>query len=255
MFNSRFAHKYSLLFLSAMTAIALNVNAASVDNYNVGLAYTPVLSVPGAKVRTTGNIEYLLLELQSINNITGLSVDAAISNIENNTVDAWFGVLPEGLNLPDNIKVKDLNWSASPMVIMRSDTDISSWDDIRGRSVCISKDSRYVGELGSRFGAVEDIYPTVTDALLALRIGQCDATLQEEDFVKQLLEYPEWQKFSASLQPYKQVNLVGMQLAENNELQSLFSLFAVDEVKEAVKQQARDIAFEVYLDQTVPDCH
>jgi hypothetical protein len=26
-------------------------------------------------------------------------------------------------------------------------------------------------------------------------------------------------------------------------------------LRAAVKQQARDIAFEVYLDQTVPDCH
>lgn len=235
--------------------VASAVDTVSDSDIKIGLTLLPQMSIPGAKVRTSGAIELLAVDRAEINNLSLVDANSAIKKLKNNEINAWVGVLKTDVNLPGFLAVNELDWSVSPVVIMRTDSDIKSWQDIRNRSVCISKDNRFIGELEQHYGAIESIYPTVTDALLALRTGACDATLQEEDFVNELLNYPEWQKFSARLQPYKNVNLVELQLADNVYDQQLTKLFDTAELRSLVKYQAKDIAFEVYLDQTVPDCH
>lgn len=249
--------KYSYILVFFLTLLGLGtVNAKSVDNdFKLGLSYLPQASLPGEKVRTPGHIEILAVDENEAIDLRLVNNKNVTSQLKDGEINAWVGVLDSSTQLPDWVVVNNLNWSASPVAIMRTDTDIKSWQDLRNRTVCISKDNRYIGELEHLYGAIEDIYPTVTDALLALRIGQCDASLQEEDFVAELLSYPEWQKFSNKLEPYKNVNLIELHLAKGFDNQLLNSVFGLDNIHSLVRNQARDIAFEVYLDQTVPDCH
>src|SRR3546814_17324540 len=84
-------------------------------------------------------------------------------------------------------------------VLFRS--DIKSWQQLKGRTVCLSEGGRYVGALTRQYGAVEIVFKAPADSLLALRTGGCDAAVHDDVMLKELLKLPEWKKFSASLPP------------------------------------------------------
>lgn len=146
------------------------------------------------------------------------------------------------------------------MVIMRTDTDILQWQHVKGRNVCVSQNSRYVGWLDSRYGALERVYPAVADALLALRTGECDAAIHDDVLLDELLNLPEWQKFSARLVADNSYELRWLLTNPQPKLAAYLQQTALTWKKQGLWQtwnqgRARDIAFEVYLDQVVTDCH
>jgi polar amino acid transport system substrate-binding protein len=232
--------------------------SAAGDGWSLGVAEVPAPRPPGAKVRTTVRIEVLAGQLgRGAAPLQAVSSEQAARQVAGGALDAWVGVWSGDDSPPEGVRVSRLAWSAGPMAIMRTDTDIHAWSDLSGRTVCLSADGRVPGELSARFGAIEQIYASAADALLALRIGQCDAAVQDEDFMKQLLTFPEWRKFSAQLAPYRQQALT--RLVRDDLLAprkaAVRQATSPERLRELAHQQARDIAFEVYLDQTVPDCH
>ncbi|WP_368639181.1 transporter substrate-binding domain-containing protein [Castellaniella ginsengisoli] len=233
--------------------------SASGDGWRLGVAEVPAPQAPGAKVRTPVRIEVLAGQLgEGGAPLQAVAAGQAAQQLAEDALDAWVGVWPEeSASLPAGVRAAALDWSAAPMAIMRTDTDIHAWSDLSGRTVCLSADGRSGGELAARFGAIEQIYASATDALLALRIGQCDAAVQDEDFLKQLLTFPEWKKFSSQLAPYRTQKLT--RLLRDDLPASLKAAVrratSQERLRELARQQARDIAFEVYLDQAVPDCH
>lgn len=228
------------------------------DGLRVGIARVPAAPVPGAKVRTPVELEALLVR-PGAGHAAPQQVPAeqAAERIRAGQLDAWVGAWPSQSPVPAQLRRVVLDRSASPMAIMRTDTTIRQWSDLKGRTVCVAADGRYSGELAERYGAIEQSYPSATDALLALRTGQCDATVQDEGFLRELLKFPEWRKFSASLAPYRHQDLVRLVRADLPAAQrSILGRETGPAVLQAAaKKQAQDIAFEVYLDQTVPDCH
>ena len=240
------------------SALAADTAPAAGDGWRLGVADVPEPQVPGAKVRTPVRIEVLAGQMgQGSAPLQQVAADQAVQQLAEGALDAWVGVMSSAADVPSGVRRTALAWSAAPMAIMRTDTDIHDWSDLSGRTVCLSKDGRVSGELSARFGAIEQIYASATDALLALRIGQCDAAVQDEDFLKQLLAFPEWKKFSAQLAPYRQEPLTRLMRADLPAPRKTAVQQATSPVRlrELVHQQAQDIAFEVYLDQTVPDCH
>lgn len=256
--------------LAAAPAAQVSAVASAV---RLGVAYLPPPSLPGAKARTPERIEALLAQLDpgptregraarrgeplaGTGDATGtrpqaMSPDEAIQALQQGRVDAWAGVLPADQAVPAGLLARPLPWSVAAMAILRTDTDIHAWRDLAGRTVCLSQESRHVDRVSARYGAIEQIYPAAADALLALRIGACDAAVMDEGLLENVLTFPEWQKFSARLMPTDRRHLSWL-----SRRPASGSGVPVPAVFQALgRQQARDIAFEVYLDQTVPDCH
>lgn len=243
--------------LSAWLA-PLPANAQEAGGWRLGVAQVPDTPLPGAKPRTPVRIETLAVQsVQDSAPLQAVALDRALAQLRDGQLDAWVGVAPDDVVLPDGVQRRTLDWSVSPSAMMRTDTDIHDWAALAGRTVCLSADGRFVGELSARFAAIEQVYPSATDALLALRIGQCDAAVLDESFLRQLLAYPEWRKFSAQLAPYRQAGLTQLRRAElpASGRQALAQALNPASLQKAVREQAKTIAFEVYLDQTVPDCH
>ncbi|CDM24680.1 putative substrate-binding protein [Castellaniella defragrans 65Phen] len=245
--------------LAASAADAPAAAAAAGEGWILGVAAVPTPQAPGAKVRTPARIEVLAGRAeQGGSTLRAVAAGQAARQVAEGALDAWVGVWPgDDAAPPAGVRAAALGWSASPMAIMRTDTDIRAWSDLSGRTVCLSADGRASGELSARFGAIEQLYPSAADALLALRIGQCDAAVQDEDFLKALLAFPEWKKFSAQLAPYRTLTLTRLTrdgLAAPREA-AMRQATSPERLRALARLQARDIAFEVYLDQTVPDCH
>ncbi|WP_291772965.1 transporter substrate-binding domain-containing protein [Castellaniella sp.] len=223
----------------------------------IGIARVPPAPAPGAKVRTPVQLEALLIRATGGVQPQSVVAEQAVGRIHQGTLDVWVGALSPHAALPEGVQRVALAWSASPMAIMRSDTAIRRWEDLKDHTVCLAADGRYRGELAARYDAIERIYPSATDALLALRTGQCDATVQDESLLRELLKFPEWHKFSAVLEPYRHQDLVRLTRRDlPTEQRALLSRqTGPATLQAAASKQARDIAFEVYLDQAVPDCH
>jgi polar amino acid transport system substrate-binding protein len=149
---------------------------------------------------------------------------------------------------------------AGPMAIMRNDTDIKRWDQLKGRTVCLSEGGRYVGTIATRYGAIEKVLRAPADSLLALRTGRCDAAVHDDALLEELLKLPEWKKFSARLPVAQRTPLVFAVPAADTKSAAFLRQVASDWhaagfLEQLNRKRARSIAFEVYLDQDVPDCH
>lgn len=252
----------------SLVAVARTSTAESAplrERLTIGMPYVVPPHVPGSKVRTPEGPAPLLIE--RLSKQLPLRAVAVPDRGDGDTPAAWPGEVDallrpvgdtgagrrEGVVIPTGYR-------AGIMAIMRTDTDIKTWEDLRGRSVCLTEGSGLAGRMQARYGATEKVFRAPADALLDLRIGGCDAAVHDSTMLEALLAYPEWKKFSARLPVQETRELAFVLPGDDPELartlQSQVKAWQeADLLAKLTKQSARDIAFEVYLDQEVPDCH
>ncbi|TFL11365.1 transporter substrate-binding domain-containing protein [Pusillimonas caeni] len=262
MFSKGFRIFVAALFLGcAQTGAA----ASSGPDLTVGLRYVPPPFVGGAKVRTPESIETLLAGEVAARQQRGakfVEFDATASSVSMDSVDFAVADLPKSQARRQGGRAIAIATGqvTRPMAIMRTDTDIKSWRQLKGRTVCLAQDGRYVGRIAERYGAIEQVYRAPADSLLALRTGECDAAVHDDTMLKALLRFPEWKKFSASLPPGEAAEQYFLVPAGSEDLAKQLKEMVGRWKSQAyfnklISDMTRDIAFEVYLDQTVPDCH
>lgn len=253
---------------SGAAAVAEPVDSVSVQGgagtepLTLGMSYVVPPHVPGSKVRTPEGLAPLLAErLEKAVPLKTVSVASATSGSEQRqTADAFLLQLNADEATREPGQVIPTGYRAGIMAIMRTDTDIKRWEDLRGRTVCLAEGGGLVGQMQARYGAVEKVFRAPADALLDLRIGGCDATVHDSTMLEALLDFPEWQKFSARL-PVQQERDLAFIVPENATALAEILQSQVRQWQESdllarlTRQAARDIAFEVYMDQEVPDCH
>ncbi len=162
--------------------------------------------------------------------------------------------------VPDEYAAIALDYRAAPMAIMRTDSTIRRWEQLRDRKVCVAEGGNHVGDLAGRYGAVEIVHPSPTDALVALRIGECDAMVHDSVMLQELIKFPEWKKFSRRLPPRPRSTLAVLVPQDDAEavrrVRAIAGAWASEDFADGlVRNAVRNIAFEVYLEQDVPDCH
>lgn len=256
---------WSLICMLASGAQAGVLDAARQEGkLRVGLDYVPPPYKGGAKFRTPESVDTVLaddlaaqLKLQA--DYRKNVPDGALQALRNARPDLSLTLAPSGETPAAGTVVIPTGYSAGGMAIMRSDTAIRKWEDLRGRSVCVSEGSPYVGTLAARYGAHEKVMRAPADSLLAVRIGECDAAVHDDAMMRELLTLPEWKKFSAQLAPTGRQALVlkvrGADAAELAALRQAAARWTGSYWAGVKKKWVNNVAFEVYLDQNVPDCH
>lgn len=175
-------------------------------------------------------------------------IDVALTTVtENDPLYRTHTVIPTG-------------YSAGPMAIMRTDTNIKTWEQLKGRKVCVSEGGVHTGTLGPKYGAIEMVYKAPADALIAVRVGECDATVHDNTMLEELIRYPEWKKFSARLPTGPRNTLAFIVPVEDKKSATFLKQVVADwtangHLDKLMKTAVHNIAFEVYLDQNAPDCH
>lgn len=77
---------------------------------------------------------------------------------------------------------------------------ISKWEDLRGKTVCVSQGSSYAKPLGTDYGAVVQGYKSSSESLLALKGGNCVAAVHDATLIHPLLRTnTEWSKHHAPI--------------------------------------------------------
>lgn len=145
-------------------------------------------------------------------------------------------------------------------VAMRSDTKIRSWRDLDGKTVCLSEGNQKARALAEQAGAKVRTEKAPARSLLLVRTGECDAAIHDQLLLERLFAEDNWQKFSATLPARQESGLVVDISGNNAELaraveDSLSSVATHAQWQALEKKWAKNVAFEVYLDQDAPDCH
>jgi polar amino acid transport system substrate-binding protein len=253
-----FALALASLFAGAHAAGALD-DAKQRGRLVVGLDYIVPEYKAGTKFRTPATIDNALAEdlakrlqlpLATVKAQPGLPKEGNIA----------LTTLADPAALPRTHVAIPVGYRAGQMAIMRSDTTIKSWEQLKGRTVCVSEGGHDVGTLSAKYGAIEQVYRAPADALIAVRTGVCDATVHDSAMLEELIKLPEWKKFSARLPAGPKSTLAFVVPAGDGKTIAALKKVAGEWIAAgypdaAMKKAVQAIAFEVYLDQDVPDCH
>jgi polar amino acid transport system substrate-binding protein len=229
----------------------------------VGLDYVPPPYKGGMKFRTPESPDTVLADDLAAQfklkaDYQGNAPGGALQALKSARPDLAITLAAEG-DAPAGAVIIPTGYSAGGMAIMRTDTTIRKWEDLKGRTVCVSQGSPYVGTLAARYGAIEKLMRAPADSLLAVRVGECDAGVHDDAMMKELLKLPEWKKFSAQLAPAGRRNLVlqvrGADAADLVAIRQAAARWNEAYWAGVKKKWVNSVAFEVYLDQNVPDCH
>lgn len=187
-------------------------------------------------------------------------ISSADGMLASQKADVVLAAISDRAAIPPSMMAIDTGYTLRPMAIMRSDTDIKAWEQLKGRKVCVSEGGLYVGKLAAKYGAIEQVVRAPADSLLALRIGACDAAVHDSALLEELGRLPEWKKFSARLSPGAPSSLAFLIPATDSQGQAglkrvVNAWSSSHAINQLSNKRARQIAFEVYLDQDVPDCH
>ncbi|MDH2328987.1 hypothetical protein QCN27_19245 [Cereibacter sp. SYSU M97828] len=142
-------------------------------------------------------------------------------------------------------------------VAMRTDTDIASWDDLRGRTLCLADTNAAGIALAAELGALPVPQSAPALSLMRVRTGECDAALHDAGALAALFADPDWAKFSATLPPREVPALRATAspalLSRMTDALAAIASPAAWQIRNAA--WARDVALEVWLEQDAPDCH
>lgn len=231
----------------------------------VGVPYLAPPLAAGAKVRTPERLDSAIaqrlgkdlglpvtLEQVDARQAQALLASGAVDLVLADQADA------EGM-LPSGIRRVPTGYATRPQAVIRDDTAMRRWPDAAGRTACMSEAAVAAQALARRWGATVRVYRVPSDALVAVRQGQCDLGLVDDTVRAPLMSYPEWKKFSATL-PLEGSAVEHVWLlrdkAEAGWLAGRMREWRGQEGwRKMTSQWARNVAFDVYLDQSVPDCH
>lgn len=162
--------------------------------------------------------------------------------------------------LPGSRTVVPLQYEIAPMAILRTDTLIAKPEQLNGKLVCLAQGGNYAGFAVARFGAVEKTYPSLTDALVALRTGGCDAVVHDSTVLQALAGQPEWKKFAARLPLGESRTLAFVIPAEESEtvarLKEIVGDWHARSYPHALVQKvASKVAADVHMAQKAPDSY
>ncbi|WP_211464385.1 transporter substrate-binding domain-containing protein [Collimonas silvisoli] len=234
----------------------------------VGVSYVIPPHVAGAKYRTAdGFADTVAEDLAQRLGVKLLTVKATPQNRQQLLAQGKVDLLLLNLTRADadtlgsNVRLLPTRYQARAKLIMRSDTDIKRLAQLRGRSICVAQGGAYAGSVAASYGALEKTYEAPADVLLALRTGVCDAAVQDDAVLNGMLDFPEWKKFSASLPLNGSLATLSFALRSADTelgayLQQLSKTWDSNGYWAGMqKKWISNVAFEVYLDQNVPDCH
>lgn len=247
-------------------AADLFAQAAARGDLRVAVTYVTPPAVPGAKVRTADRLDApAIAALAKILNLPvklmQLAPAEAAAALAEGSIDLALYSLPATAPEPPGVTRVPTSYRTYPKAVIRTDTDIDSRADLKGRTVCLAGTAEHAALEATAAGAVLLPFAVPSDALVAVREGRCDLGLIDQTVWQPLMDYPEWKKFSATIELSDHPRTLTWLVSSEHTQEADWLRARMQQWDSAgqwasfSKQWATDVAFDVYLDQEVPDCH
>lgn len=192
--------------------------------------------------------------------IVPLPRDAQWNALQQGHVDLVLARPGEAQATPAGLRAITTGYTSGLSVSMRSDTTVRDWKDLSGQVVCTSADNTRAQRHAARIGAALKVFDAPAQALVRVRTGECAAAILDRTPLDALLARKEWLKFSATLPPTDEQPLQAV-LADSRAAliapvrAAVLAIGTGEQWSQRHQKWASNVAFEVYFDQTGPDCH
>jgi len=151
-------------------------------------------------------------------------------------------------------------YRAVPSALVPTDAGPAAWAELREQSVCVSTASSYAPVLRERFGASPREYASSAHALIGLKLGECQAVVEDEALLTELATLPEWRRYKRLLPPLadaeRQLRLTADEAGLQQEIDALVAQWSVDgRLAKLTQQWIDEVAFQAYVLADTLDCH
>ncbi len=242
------------------------VQAAERGTLRVAVIHVTPAAAPGAKVRTPDRLDIpvvqaLAKKLNVKAQLVQMTPEQAKAALADGTVDLGLYSLPASPAKIAGVTQVPTSYQTFPKAVIRSDTKLRTHADMKDHSVCLAATATEAAQAASQAGAMVFTFPVPSDALVAVREGKCDLGLIDQTVWQNLMTFPEWKKFSATIELPDDPSTLTWLLADDKPQEAKWLRARMREWDESDqwaafrKKWATDVAFDVYLDQEVPDCH
>lgn len=158
------------------------------------------------------------------------------------------------------LRVLSTGYQSGLSVAMRSDTDVRAWQDLAGRVVCATADNSRAHTQAEQVQGRLKVFHAPAQALVQVRTGECAAAILDSSQLEPLLAQKEWRKFSATLPTTRNSALEAWLPEGRDDLAApirtaVLAIGSTASWAQRRQKWAANVAFEVYFDQTGPDCH
>lgn len=260
-----------VVFLAGLLAVSTQAQAAAPfesavksGEVRIGATYVPAAIPPGGKVKTQERLDEQISE-----NLAGrLGAKAKLVQVEAGQVEALLQAgtidiallsLPTGQSRPSSFVTT--GYHSYPKAVIRSDTHIKNVAALKNAKACVVQVAHGASQAALLAGANLMPFEVPSDALVAVREGRCDLGFIDNTMWQALMKFPEWSKFSATLEMKDQATELYLVAKQDQPANIRFLEKVAKEWRRQgiwqkwTGQWATDVAFDVYMDQEVPDCH
>lgn len=97
--------------------------------------------------------------------------------------------------------VEPFYYAGGTSLLVRKNSPIKRWEDIRGRAICGTQGAYYNRPVSTKYGANIVAFPGSTEALNALLTGACEGFVQDSTLIESILVSgdPKWADYDAPL--------------------------------------------------------
>jgi polar amino acid transport system substrate-binding protein len=104
---------------------------------------------------------------------------------------------------PERAKIVDIvqpdYYASGTNVLAKKSEHLTSWDQLRGKNVCLIQGSFYNKELQEKYGVVGVAFPGTAEAYAALKNGNCVAFAYDDTAIVGEMLKPEWADYEMPL--------------------------------------------------------
>ncbi|WP_181297432.1 transporter substrate-binding domain-containing protein [Pseudomonas sp. Q2-TVG4-2] len=136
----------------------------------------------------------------------------------------------------------------------------TDWADLADKPFCITAGSPHSAIVVSRFGGIARVYPSAAQALIGLKLGECQAVVDDRLLLQQIAVLPEWRRYNRLLPELEEATLTLRIEAEDATLrQQIEQIISSDQgqrtLAEITQHWIDEVAFQAYVLAETLDCH
>jgi polar amino acid transport system substrate-binding protein len=136
----------------------------------------------------------------------------------------------------------------------------AEWADLDGESFCVMAGSPYSAIVEPRFGGIARAYPSAAQALIGLKLGECQAVVGDRLLLEQIAALPEWRRYNRLLPVLEGTALTLRMEADDSVLQQrIEQVVSSEQGQEALagitQHWVDEVAFQAYVLADTLDCH
>ncbi len=136
----------------------------------------------------------------------------------------------------------------------------AEWTDLAGEPFCVMVGSPHAAIVMSRFGGIAHAYPSAAQALIGLKLGECQAVVGDHLLLRQIAALPEWRRYNRLLPALEEAVVTLRVEADDAALQRrIEQINSSEQGQEALAEVTQhwidEVAFQAYVLADTLDCH